>query len=69
MREMDTDPHDEQGPAGPDQGAEPTMTDPDDERPSSNHEGLQPDPGAASPHGDPITDIDDELRTGGDGND
>ncbi|MEP6760067.1 MAG: hypothetical protein ABJA93_01715 [Sporichthyaceae bacterium] len=53
----------------PGEDAEPTKTAPDVERPSSSDEGLQSDPGPAKPHGDPITDIDDELRRGRGGND
>ena len=58
---------DERHPGVRDQDAEPTMTTPDDARPSGQDEGLKPDPGLAKPHGDPITDIDDELRSGGGG--
>lgn len=51
-----------------DQDAEPTMTAPEDARPDGS-DGPKPDPGPAKNHGDPLTDIDDEMRTGGGGND
>jgi hypothetical protein len=67
--DANADPQNERHDGVPDQDAEPTMTDPDDTRPSDGDAGLQPDPGPAKPHGDPITDIDDELRSGGGGDD
>ena len=67
--DANADPQNERHHGVPDQDAEPTMTDPDDATPSGNDEGLKPDPGPAKPHGDPITDIDDELRSGGGGDD
>lgn len=63
------EPQDERHHGVPDQDDEPTITAPEDERPNGQDEGLQPDPGPAKPHGDPITDIDDELRNGGGGDD
>ena len=66
---MDTDPRNEQGTDVPDQSAEPTMTAPGDDRPDGTTDALKPDPGPAKSHGDPITDIDDEIRSGGGGND
>ena len=63
------DPQDVRRPGVPDQDAEPRITAPEDERPGSQDDGLQPDPGSAKPHGDPITDIDEELRSGGGGDD
>ena len=67
--DANADPRDERHPGVPDQDAEPAMTTSDDARPGGKDEGLQPDPGPAKPHGDPITDIDDELRSGGGGDD
>jgi hypothetical protein len=67
--QANADPQGEQRHGVPDQDGEPPITAPGDERPTSNDEGLQPDPGPAKPHGDPITDIDDEMRSGGGGGD
>ena len=67
--ETNADPQDERRHGVPHQDDEPSITTPEDARPGGPDEGLQPDPGAAKPHGDPITDIDDELRSGGGGDD
>ena len=66
---MDTNSRNEQGTDVPDPNAEPTMTAPGDDRPDGTADALKPDPGPAKNHGDPITDIDDEIRSGGGGND
>ena len=66
---MDTNPRNEQGTDVPDPNVAPTMTAPGDDRPDSTGDALKPDPGPAKNHGDPITDIDDEIRSGGGGND
>jgi hypothetical protein len=66
---MDTDPTNKQNNDVPDQDAEPTMTAPGEDRPDGTQDSLKPDPGPAKHHGDPITDIDDEIRSGGGGND
>jgi hypothetical protein len=63
--DANADPQNERHHGVPDQDAEPAMTTPDDARPGSKDDGLQPDLGPAKPHGDPITDIDEELRSGG----
>jgi hypothetical protein len=63
------DPLEERHRGVPEPDDEPTMTALDDARPSAKDDGLKPDPGPAKPHGDPITDIDDELRNGGGGDD
>ena len=52
-----------------DASTEPTPTEPEATRPASDKEGLQEDPGSAKKHGDPLTDIDDEMASGGGGND
>jgi hypothetical protein len=66
---MDTDSTNDQGNDVPDQDAEPTMTAPGEDRPDGTQDSLKPDPGPAKNHGDPITEIDDEIRSGGGGND
>ena len=66
---MDTHPTNEQRTDVPDQDAEPTATAPDREQPDSATDGPKIDPGPAKNHGDPLTDIDEEIRSGGGGND
>jgi hypothetical protein len=66
---MDTESTNEQSNDVPDQDAEPTMTAPGEDRPDGTRDSLQPDPGPTKRHGDPMTDIDDEIRSGGGGND
>lgn len=65
---MDTNPRNEKGTDVPDPHAEATMTAPGDDRPNGTADALKPDPGPAKNHGDPITDIGDEIRSGGGGN-
>jgi hypothetical protein len=67
--DANTNAQDERHHGVPDQDDEPTPTASEDLRPSGNDQGLQPDPSPAKLHGDPITDIDEELRSGGGGND
>ena len=46
-----------------------TSPTPESARPDSAQDAPQPDPGPAKKHGDPLTDIDDEIASGGGGND
>ena len=42
---------------------------PEDAQQDGAKDAPQPDPGPTKKHGDPLTDIDDEMASGGGGND
>jgi len=52
-----------------DANSEPIEMDPDRAQPSGEQDAPHPDPGPATKHGDPLTDIDEEIAGGGGGND